>query len=85
MNIKEIETTTDIVIVAHDILLQAELVKNEVEHNNVLDLKVELLNKINNCLETGGFYGQAYDELHEAKHLLYRSEKIADERVENNV
>lgn len=81
MKIEEIETTTDIVIVAHDILLQSKQVTNEVEHGKVWDLKVELLNKINNCLETGGFYGQAYDELHEAKHLLYRSEKTANERI----
>jgi hypothetical protein len=75
-----IETTTDCLERAHDILKQAEKVKTREDHASVWDQKAELLNVINSAFETGYFTGEAYDELKKAKRLLYQAEIIAGKK-----
>ena len=77
----EIQTTTDCVKKAEEIVEEAKTVSTKEEHAKVWDKKVEVLRIVNGCLNTGGFEGKAYEELWKAKHLLYRAEEIAGNRA----
>lgn len=77
------KTTTELVNAALDLKMEAKNVKNAEEHAAWWDRKVDVYRAINEALESGGFVGEAYDELHYAKHLLATAEAYAGEYARN--
>lgn len=73
----KLKTTTQCVDAAKGLLKDAESITNKRDHIVWWDRKVDLYWIIQDALETGGFVGEAYDELREAKHLIDRAERIA--------
>ena len=71
------ETTTDIMNEAFRLKEEAKRVTNNKEHGAWWDKKVDLLHMINDCFETGGFEGEAYEELWTAKNTLFSAEAYA--------
>lgn len=78
----ELQTTTDCVSRAKDILAQAKQVTTKEDHIEVWDNKVELLRQVNESLASGAFSGEALDELRNAKDILYQAETKAGEQAE---
>lgn len=77
--VKNLNTTTDILKAARNVLEVAETVTTREGHAALWDLKVDVLRAANDALETGGFDGSAYHELQKAKHLLNAAETVAGE------
>ncbi|QZA69506.1 hypothetical protein 035JT004_276 [Bacillus phage 035JT004] len=73
----KLKTTTQCVDAAKGLLKDAESVTNKREHAAWWDRKVDLYWIIQDALETGGFIGEAYDELWQAKHILNKAESVA--------
>lgn len=76
-------TTYDLMKKAEAMKAEAKHVTNEREHAEWWDEKVELLEMINSCLETGFYTGEARDELLHAKHLLSTAELYAGQYAIN--
>lgn len=73
----KIETTTDAVRAAENLMEEAKQVTTRASHAAWWDKKVEVLRIINNAFDTGAFQGEAYDELWMAKNMLYKAEEEA--------
>ena len=73
----ELKTTSQCVAAAKELLVSARSIKSQREHAAWWDQKVELFWIIQDALESGGFTGEAYDELWQAKHILNEAESVA--------
>jgi hypothetical protein len=73
----KIQTTTDAIRAAEELMEEAKQVSNRDQHAKWWDKKVDVLQVINNAFETGYFTGEAYDELWQAKHIIGKAETVA--------
>lgn len=69
-----LKTTTDCVKAAEQIKEEAKQVTSREEHSKWWDNKVDFVRFINGLLETGGFDGDAYEELMTCKTIVYYAE-----------
>ncbi|UPI13010.1 hypothetical protein [Bacillus phage SBSphiJ6] len=77
----ELRTTTACVNAARELLKDAHNINSQWGHASWSDQKVGVLQIVNNALESGGFTGEAYDELWQAKRLLNEAESVAGRYV----
>lgn len=71
---KTLKTTTDCIKEAEAIKAEAKQVTNREEHAKWWDNKVDFVNFINDLLGTGGFDGDAYNELLACKSIISYAE-----------
>lgn len=77
-------TTYDLLIQAQTLSIKADYISDRADHAAFWDRKVDILNKVNDALETGYFNGEALEDLRTVKRILERAERIAGQRAKES-
>lgn len=80
-SIDNVHTTEDCVLFGQYVLSLAQNVKTREQHATCWDLSIDLLHKVNNALQTGYFIDEDYDNLHHAKSLVNKAQRVAGEQA----